>query len=118
VPIGHTERLRRVSDRPTLRDRGQQFEQRVPERSAALCTRLEGIPQVQTQLGLRRQISIGLAGCYGASWSGAGLHHITVALFLYKSTVTEATRVRGAPKCASSEPVLTPVRLLGPIVVQ
>ena len=35
-----------------------------------------------------------------------------------KSMVTEASTVRGEPKCASRLPVLAPVRLLGPMVDQ
>ena len=54
VAIGGAERLRRVTDRAALCHRGQQFEERIAERGAALLARFEGVAQVQPQLPGRR----------------------------------------------------------------
>ena len=93
MAIGGSQRRGGMTDGAVFHDGREQLEKRIAELRAALLAGLEGVSKVY-------------------------IHTPNLALCPQKSTLTEASTVRGAPRCATRFPVLVPVRLLGAIVDQ
>jgi hypothetical protein len=108
IPIRASEAQRGVADGAALGNGSQQIEQGIAHIRAALLPWLERVSKMQAELLLSRA----LFGCFGR------FHPSNVSRPRQNFTVTEASRVRGAPRCATRFPVLAPVILLGPMVDQ